>query len=83
MKWFLVRLSYYLIAFGFVLLIGFPIVLPLVSRIFVRVYVGHWEGWSETFDTAIWIVSKSLIVTPLASFVFTFLEYGQLRGWWK
>jgi hypothetical protein len=83
MKGFLTLLSYNLIAFGFVLLIAVPVVIPLFSRVFVGFYTGHWEAWSETFDGALWAASKGLILTPSIAFAMTVFEHGVCRGWWR
>ena len=82
-KVFLVRMSYYLLAFGFVILVIAPITVPLITNIIAWPYTKHWDTWSEMLDTAIWVFSRGLIVTPFAAFVLTTYEFGMRRGWWK
>ena len=82
MMFFIVRIAYYLLVFGLSFLV-FSIVLPPVILVLVWLFSGHLKDWDWILDTAIWVASKGLIITPLAACAFAAFECGISRGWWK
>ena len=82
MRFFIVRLAYYLLFFGLSFL-ALSVVLPPAILVLTWLFTGHWEDWGSMLDTAIWGVSNGLIIAPFAACAFTVCEYGIYRGWWK
>lgn len=80
MKVFFMRMAYYLLVFGLSFL-ALSVLLPPVISAITWPYTRHWNSWHEMFDTAIWILCRGLIVTPLAAFFLTLADYGKFRGW--
>ena len=78
MRAFLVRLSYYLIAFLFVFLIS-AFIVPIVKGILAWPHTRHWNLWN--MDATVRILKGGLVLTPFASILITTYEYGKFHGW--
>ena len=79
MKSFLVRLSYYLIVFGFSFLIVLPLVGPFGTSTAHFLRTGYWNGWEVA--EALRALKGGLLIMPSASIICTTYEYGRFRGW--
>lgn len=81
MRIFLMRLSYYFVAFGFVILIVAPIAIPPITSIIAWPYTRHWKDLHGMLNDAIWIFSRGLIITPITSLLLALNDYAKWRGW--
>jgi hypothetical protein len=78
-KFFLVRFLYYFFGFSLLLILFLPAFSVVFASIKNWLIIGYWSGLDFQF---VWRFLKGgLIITPIASFLLTLIEYAKYRGW--
>jgi len=72
---------YYLAVFLLAFVIVFPTLALIASSVRNWAISGEWGGWDFYFARRIFIQGWS--VALLGALIFTVVDYGKDRGWWK